>query len=200
MPLLGSTSSQAGKQPGSPTDVSTYSIVFSDDLYVSFTEPVYTGKGAGAVTYTATSSPGGLTASDESPDLAVSGLTPGTAYTFTVTASRSGVTSAASSPSSSATAPPVFTQGQGSSNSSGNIYDSFSRSFAATGAASFSVVPNNSLPYGWSYNLSTSGASCSIIVSPNGEEGSWSFFIEAFTAGNAASRYSGPTSVSAFDY
>jgi trimeric autotransporter adhesin len=53
--------------------------------------------------YTATSSPGGFTASGASSPLTVSGLTNGTAYTFTVTASNANGTSGASSPSNSVT-------------------------------------------------------------------------------------------------
>jgi hypothetical protein len=58
--------------------------------------------GAAVSTFTATSSPGGLTGTGSSP-ITVSGLTAGTAYTFTVTATNSAGTSAASSASSSVT-------------------------------------------------------------------------------------------------
>ena len=58
--------------------------------------------GAAVSTFTATSSPGGFTGTGASP-ITVSGLTAGTAYTFTVTATNSAGTSAASSASSSVT-------------------------------------------------------------------------------------------------
>jgi hypothetical protein len=54
------------------------------------------------VTFTATSSPGGLTGTGTSP-ITVTGLTTGTAYTFTVTATNATGTSAASAASNSIT-------------------------------------------------------------------------------------------------
>jgi hypothetical protein len=66
--------------------------------------------GAAVSTFTATSSPGGFTGTGASP-ISVTGLTNGTAYTFTVTATNSAGTSAASSASTSVTpaVPPVGT-------------------------------------------------------------------------------------------
>ena len=69
---------------------------------VSFTAPADNGS---AITgYTATSSPGGITSSacTASP-CSVTGLTNGTAYTFTVTASNAVGTGSASAPSNSVT-------------------------------------------------------------------------------------------------
>ena len=77
---------------------------------VSFTPPAYTGKG-GTVTYRAISSPGGISATSTSSPITVTGLTNGTAYTFTVRAETSyGVSSAASSNSNSVTpvSPPSY--------------------------------------------------------------------------------------------
>jgi hypothetical protein len=58
--------------------------------------------GAAISTFTATSSPGSLTGTGASP-ITVSGLTTGTAYTFTVTATNANGTSAASAASNSVT-------------------------------------------------------------------------------------------------
>ena len=67
---------------------------------VSFTAPVSNG-GAPITSYTVTSSPGGLTATGSTSPLTVSGLTNGTAYTFTVVAINSAGSSATSTASSS---------------------------------------------------------------------------------------------------
>ena len=107
MPILGSSASQSGRTPGVPTSVSA--TAGDAQAVVSFTAPAYTGKGT--VSYTATSSPGGLTASGASSPLTVTGLTNGTTYTFTVTAANAAATSVASTASTSVTtsAPPAPT-------------------------------------------------------------------------------------------
>jgi hypothetical protein len=72
---------------------------------VSFTAPSSDG-GSAITSYTATSSPGGITGTLSqagSGDIIVSGLTNGTAYTFTVTATNAIGTSLASAASSSIT-------------------------------------------------------------------------------------------------
>ena len=63
-----------GKQPGTPTIGAA--TAGNASATVAYTAPSYTGKG-GAVTYRATSSPGGLTGTGASP-ITVSGLTNGT--------------------------------------------------------------------------------------------------------------------------
>ena len=65
---------------------------------VSFTAPTING-GSAITGYTVTSSPGGFTATGPGSPLAVTGLTNGTSYTFTVTATNVAGTSAASSAS-----------------------------------------------------------------------------------------------------
>jgi hypothetical protein len=66
--------------------------------------------GAAVSTFTATSSPGGLTNTGASP-ITVSGLTEGTAYTFTVTATNANGTSTASAASNSVTPVQVYAIG-----------------------------------------------------------------------------------------
>jgi hypothetical protein len=74
----------------------------SGQVSVGFS-PNATG-GSAITSYTATSSPGGFTASGSSSPLLVTGLTNGTSYTFTVTATNAVGTSVASSQSASVTA------------------------------------------------------------------------------------------------
>ena len=92
--------------PGAPTiGVATTG---NTQATVSFTAPASNG-GSPITSYTATSSPGGRTATGTSSPLTVTGLTNGTAYTFTVRATNAvgtGPTSAASN-SVTPTAAPV---------------------------------------------------------------------------------------------
>lgn len=67
---------------------------------VAFTAPLSNG-GAAITGYTVTASPGGATATGTSSPITVTGLTKGTAYTFTVTATNS----AGTGPASAASAP-----------------------------------------------------------------------------------------------
>jgi len=84
--------------PGAPTIGTATAGVAS--ATVTYTAP--TDLGTGAVTFTATSSPSGITGTGASP-ITVSGLTNGTPYTFTVTASTPGGTGPASAASNSVT-------------------------------------------------------------------------------------------------
>jgi len=89
-----------GMQPSAPT-IGT-ATGGDTTASVAFTASSYIGKGT--ITYTATSSPGGLTATGASSPLTVSGLTNGTAYTFTVVGTTNyGVASATTAASNSIT-------------------------------------------------------------------------------------------------
>jgi hypothetical protein len=89
-----------GLQPSTPT-IGT-ATAGDTTASVAFTASSYIGKGT--ITYTATSSPGGFTGTGSSSPITVSGLTNGTAYTFTVTGTTNyGVSSAVSASSNSIT-------------------------------------------------------------------------------------------------
>lgn len=103
--IPGNTSSQ-GKYSDQPTSVSA--TAGSTEATVSFTLPAYDGKGV--ATYVVTASPGGATASGSTSPITVTGLSNGTAYTFTVTTVTGYGVSAVSTASGSVTpvAPPYF--------------------------------------------------------------------------------------------
>ena len=89
--------------PGIPTIGSATAA--DGEATVSFSAPASNG-GAVITNYTVTSSPGGLTATGSASPITVSGLTNGTAYTFTVTASNSTGAGTASAASNSVTPAP----------------------------------------------------------------------------------------------
>jgi hypothetical protein len=91
--------------PDAPTGVTA--VAGAGQATVSFTAPVSDG-GATIVSYTVTSSPGGFMATGPASPITVTGLTNGTAYTFTVTATNAagtGPESDASSPVTPKTVP-----------------------------------------------------------------------------------------------
>lgn len=89
--------------PGAPTIGTATATGASGAVSVTFTAPSNLGIPAVITGYTVTSSPGGLTATGSSSPITVSGLTDGTAYTFTVTATNASGTGPASAASNSAT-------------------------------------------------------------------------------------------------
>jgi hypothetical protein len=86
--------------PSAPTGVSAG--IGNAQSVVSFTAPTNTG-GHTITGYAVTSSPEGITATGTSSPITITGLTNGTAYTFTVTANNDSGTGATSSPSNSVT-------------------------------------------------------------------------------------------------
>ncbi len=89
--------------PDAPTGVTATSSA-GRQASISFDAPMIDG-GSTITGYTVTSSPGGITGAGNSSPIIVSGLTNGTAYTFTVTATNAIGTSPASSPPSNAVTP-----------------------------------------------------------------------------------------------
>lgn len=85
---------------GTATDAGTNVSYGSGSVSVPFTP---SATGGLATTFIATSSPGGITGTASSSPVTVTGLTQGTAYTFTVVASNSYGNSAATSSSNSVT-------------------------------------------------------------------------------------------------
>ena len=79
--------------PGAPTIGSATAGNYS--ATVTFTPPTSDG-GSPITSYTVTSNPGGITASGSASPIAVTGLTPGNSYTFTVTATNAVGTSSTS--------------------------------------------------------------------------------------------------------
>jgi hypothetical protein len=74
--------------PGAPTAV-TASAAVNGQVSVSFSTPAASG-GSAITGYTVTASPGNISASGSGSPIIVTGLSNGTAYTFTVTARNAG--------------------------------------------------------------------------------------------------------------
>ena len=107
MELLSAASEPVPSVPGAPTNVSA--TAGDKSASVSFSAPADDG-GATITTYNALSSPGGVSGSCAASPCSVTGLTNGTAYTFTVSATNEAGEGPASAPSNAVTpvAPSVF--------------------------------------------------------------------------------------------
>jgi titin len=88
--------------PDPPTGVSA--VAGNAEATISFTAPASNG-GTAITNYTVTSSPGGLTGTGLTTPIVVTGLTNGTAYTFTMTATNIIGTGLSSSPPSNSVTP-----------------------------------------------------------------------------------------------
>lgn len=101
MPIIGNPAS-GGKKPTTPTIGTATDGGTGTTVSVAFTPSTYIGKES--ITYTALSNPGSISATGSGSPITVSGLTAGTAYTFTVKGDTNyGVASDTSSASNSVT-------------------------------------------------------------------------------------------------
>ena len=157
-----SSSITATTVPQAPT-IGTASSPTSTTASVPFSA---NATGGSAITgFTATSSPGGLTGTGSSSPITVSGLTAGTAYTFTVTATNANGNSAASAASNSVTPNiPYFLatlDGGGNDSAVGIKFDSSGNIYTSgifSSAGDIGVVKYNSLGVvQWQRRLASAG-------------------------------------------
>ena len=173
--------------PGAPT--SPVATAGNAQASVAFTAPASTG-GSAITEYTVTSSPGSFTATGVSSPLLVTGLSNGTAYTFTVVATNAvgnSVASAASAAVTPITVPgaptsPVATAGNaqasvaftaptftGGSVITGYRVTSFPGGLTATGANSPLVVTGLTTTVSYTFTVvATNAAGNSVASSPSG--------------------------------
>ena len=153
--------------PNAPT-IGTATATGSTTATITFTAPAFDGNST-ITSYTATSSPGGITGTLSqagSGTITVSGLTPSTSYTFTVTATNAIGTSDPSSASNSitTTAPQdsyfmynsLLLPGNGTNNAQNNTFlDGSTNNFAITRVGN--TTQGTLSPYGDNWSLYTNG-------------------------------------------
>ena len=168
------------RSPGAPT-IGTATAVGATGATVAYTAP--SDLGTGSVTFTATSTPGSITGTGASP-ITVSGLSTGTAYTFTVTASTPGGTGPASAASNSVTptatvpgAPTIGTATATSSTTATVVYTAP----ASDGGSTITSYTATSSPSGITGTLSQAGSG-TISVSGLTANTSYTFTVTATNA------------------
>jgi hypothetical protein len=182
-PSAASNSITATTVPQAPTIGTATDLGTGTSVSVAFTA---NATGGSAITgFTATSSPGSITGTGGSSPITVSGLTAGTAYTFTVTATNANGTSAPSAASNSVT-PQVPT-----------AYDSIATSTATGGTSvTFSSIPSTYKHLQLRINAATGGGGASdIYLRFNGDTGSnysWAR-LRGVTSGVTAAAVNGVT-------
>lgn len=153
--------------PGAPT-IGT-AVAGAAQADVAFTAP---GSNGGSVitSYTATSSPGGFTASGATSPITVTGLTNGTPYTFTVTATNAVGTGAASAASNSVTPMGVVNAKVllhfDGTNGSTTFTDVYGHSFTQVGGAALTTAN----PKFGSAALRLNGSTDGVHAMPSGTE------------------------------
>ena len=124
---------------------------------VYFTAPTSNG-GSGIISYTVTSSPGGLTATGTGSPITVSGLQNGTTYTFTITATNAAGMSLASSPSNSVVPSASVTATQGIASTSltqNHAATAFTPVLGGSGVAPLTYTISPALPTGLGFSATT---------------------------------------------
>jgi len=153
------------KIPAPPT-IGTATATGATTANVTFTAPTNNG-GANITSYTATSSPGGITGTLNqagSGTITVTGLTASTSYTFTVTATNSVGTSAASESSNSTTTAsatiPITYLVVGASGASGGP----GRSYGGGGGSGGASYGSTNITTGLTVTVGTSSGASTMLV------------------------------------
>ena len=177
--------------PDAPT-IGTATVASTTSVTVACTTPASNG-GATITTYTFTSSPAGGTATLTSATCStttVTGLTTGTAYTFTVKATNSQGTSAASAASNSVTPATVYVVGN-IGPGGGFVFYVSAANFTSTGSECntackyLEVAPSDQ---GINIPVATTAAFCYAASSDTGNQDCQRNSIYSNTSGQAASR------------
>jgi hypothetical protein len=174
----------SARQPTAPTSVSA-SATSGGNATVSFTASTNPGKGSG--NYVATSNPGSITGSASSSPISITGLTNGTAYTFTVVKqSGTGISSASSAASGSITAysAPIFgTQSGVSTPLAPNTTTSLNVNNISTTTATLSYGLGQGASFYDFYNNNTGATQSSNSISTTaGGSNSWKIRVTGTTS------------------
>ena len=200
MPIIGVTGSQNTKgflQPNAPTIVSAVNVgtgraYNNGAATITFTPAA---SGAAATSFTATSSPGGYTATGSSSPLTVTGLQSNTAYTFTVTGTNAAGTGAASSASGSMTATTVPQAPTiGAATATGGATATVAFTAGATGGAAVSTFTATSSPT----SITGTSATSPITVSGLAGNTSYTFTVTATNANGTSTASSASGSITTY--